>query len=436
MTSDPSGGAQNGGMRNLWQETAEEQARYAPLEGDVATDLVIIGGGFTGCSAALHAAGEGAAVRLIEAETIGYGGSGRNVGLVNAGLWMPPEEVVATIGKAAGDRLNTLLAGAPDLVFSLIGQHGIACKAKRAGTLHCAHSPAGFRNLQDRYRQQKALNAPVSLLDAEKTAERTGSPAFYGSLHDARAGTIQPLDYCRGLARASVEAGAFLNEHSPAISVESEGDGWTVATPSGTIRAASLIMATNAYHLNTAGLPEPQNVPVAFFQMATQPLGDNLRRSILPGGEGCWDTARVMSSFRMDEAGRLIIGAIGALDHAGGGFHRDWAARKLASLFPHLKGEAFEQAWFGRIAMTSDHLPKILRLGERGYAIFGYSGRGIGPGTLFGKSAAAACLDNNPDLLPVPAIEAHKEFMPDMRARFYEAAATLMHGLAARSRFV
>ncbi|HKJ60501.1 MAG TPA: FAD-dependent oxidoreductase, partial [Hyphomicrobiales bacterium] len=223
MTSDPSGGAQNGGMRNLWQETAEEQARYAPLEGDVATDLVIIGGGFTGCSAALHAAGEGAAVRLIEAETIGYGGSGRNVGLVNAGLWMPPEEVVATIGKAAGDRLNTLLAGAPDLVFSLIGQHGIACKAKRAGTLHCAHSPAGFRNLQDRYRQQKALNAPVSLLDAEKTAERTGSPAFYGSLHDARAGTIQPLDYCRGLARAAVEAGAFLNEHSPAISVESEG---------------------------------------------------------------------------------------------------------------------------------------------------------------------------------------------------------------------
>lgn len=432
MTSDSPAGGHNSGIRNLWQETAKEQVSYAPLDGEVSADLVVIGGGYTGCSAALHAARRGASVRLIEAETIGHGGSGRNVGLVNAGLWTPPEDVAEIMGKAAGDKLNTLLAGAPDLVFSLIEQHGIECEAIRAGTLHCAHSHAGFRDLQDRCRQQKERNAPVTLLDAKQTAERTGSAAFYGSLHDGRAGTIQPISYCKGLARAASEASAVLHEHSRAVSVEPDGDEWAVATPSGHIRAASLIMATNAYHFNVAGLPAPQATPVAFFQMATRPLGDNLRRSVLPGGEGCWDTAQVMSSFRMDEAGRLIVGAVGALDHRGSRFHRSWAARKLVSLFPHLKGEAFEQAWFGCIAMTSDHLPKILRLGNSGYAVFGYSGRGIGPGTLFGKSVAAACLENNPDLLPVPVIERHREVLPAMRARFYETGATLAHLLAAR----
>lgn len=166
--------------------------------------------------------------------------------------------------------------------------------------------------------------------------------------------------------------------------------------------------------------------------MATRPLGDNLRRSILPGGEGCWDTAQIMSSFRLDEAGRLIIGAVGALDHTGSAFHRGWAARKLASLFPHLKGKPFEQGWFGRIAMTSDKLPKVQWLGDNAYAIFGYSGRGIGPGTLFGKAVAAACLENNPDLMPVPVIGMHHEVLSTMRARYYETGATLVHMLAAR----
>jgi glycine/D-amino acid oxidase-like deaminating enzyme len=193
-------------------------------------------------------------------------------------------------------------------------------------------------------------------------------------------------------------------------------------------------MATNAYHLAATGPPKPETVPIGYFQMATRPLTDNLRRTILPGGEGCWDTAQVMSSFRTDDAGRLIIGAIGSLDHGAGSVHRGWAARKLAALFPHLEGETFEQAWFGRIAMTSDKLPRILRLGASGYAIFGYSGRGIAPGTLFGKSAAAAILERDPDLLPVAAIEMHKEFMPAMRAHLYETGATLTHALAARTR--
>lgn len=420
-------------MNNLWQETARETAAYAPLDAEAQADLVIIGGGFTGCSAALHAAGQGASVRLVEAETIGYGGSGRNVGLVNAGLWTPPEKIVASLGREAGDRLNSLLGGAPELVFSLIEEHAISCEARRAGTLHCAHSRSGLADLRDRYRQLRALDAPVTLLSAGETRERTGSKIYYGALHDARAGTIQPLAYCRGLARAASKAGAVLHEQSQALSIAREGSQWIVTTPGGTIRAQALLLATNAYHQGATGLPAPQSVPVAYFQMATRPLGDNLRGAVLPGGEGCWDTARVMSSFRMDDAGRLIIGGCGSLDHGGGEVHRAWAARKLAALFPDLRNEPLEYSWFGNIAMTSDHLPRILRLGERAFAIFGYSGRGIGPGTVFGKHAASACLGANYDALPIPPIDAHSEPLARARSGFYELGIALTHLVSDRT---
>ncbi len=105
--------------QNLWNATARMALRTRPLEEHAVADLVVIGGGFTGCSAALHAAEQGAKVRLLEAETIGHGGSGRNVGLVNAGLWMPPDQVEAKLGREAGAKLNAVLAAAPDLVFSL-----------------------------------------------------------------------------------------------------------------------------------------------------------------------------------------------------------------------------------------------------------------------------------------------------------------------------
>ena len=418
---------QPGADTNLWRATAGQALDAPPLAADVTADLTIVGGGFTGCSAALHAAERGAQVRLLEAETLGHGGSGRNVGLVNAGLWLPPAQIEAKLGQASAERLNTALGGAPDLVFSLIEQHAIACEATRAGTLHCAHSPAGLKDLKSRYQQLKARGAPVSLLSAKQAAARIGTKAFHGALHDARAGTIQPLAYCRGLGRAAQRAGALLHETSPVLSVQRDGTDWLVRTASGSVRSRALLLASNAYLRVIPGLPQPALVPVHYFQMATRPLPPQLLQTILPGGEGCWDTATVMSSCRRDAAGRVIIGGIGALDHSGAAVHRAWAKRKLTALFPQLSGQVLEHAWFGRIAMTSDHIPKILRLGPQALCIFGYSGRGIGPGTCFGKAAAEALIDGNEDALPVTPIERHREAFTALRQGFYELGATLYH---------
>ncbi|MEX3008548.1 NAD(P)/FAD-dependent oxidoreductase [Hoeflea sp. TYP-13] len=417
----------NRAQQILWQTTCREQLLTSVQEGDVTADLVVVGGGFSGCSAALKAAELGLNVCVLEAERIGLGGSGRNVGLVNAGLWMPPDDVERTMGREAGEKLNAALAGAPDLVFSLIDKHRIDCEAVRNGTLHCAHSAAGLRDIKSRYRQLESRGAPVTLLDPLDTAARTGSSRFQGALHDARAGTIQPLAYCTGLARAAQQAGANIHTNSPATHIERQGDQWLAHTARGTVTAKYLLVATNAYHVEAQGVPAPAFVPVHYFQVATVPLDDENRAAILPELEGGWDTATVMSSFRRDQNGRLIIGAVGSLDHSAASIHRDWARSKLSQLFPHLKDIPLEYVWCGRIAMTSDHIPKIVRLGANAHMIYGYSGRGIGPGTLFGSRVVSAFATGNEELLPIKPVDRHEERHVTLKAAYYETGACLAH---------
>ncbi len=414
--------------QSLWRTTAQETVAAAPLDGDAACDLAVIGGGFSGCAAALAAAERGASVRLLEAQAPGHGGSGRNVGLVNAGLWTPPADIEAQLGAEAGRHLNAALAAAPETVFGLIERHAIRCDPVRAGTLHCAPNHGGVAELRRRHRQLADRGAPVTLLERAEVSHRTGAEGLRAGLFDPRAGTINPLAYCRGLARAAGAAGAMLHGDSPVRRVARAGGAWRVDTPGGTVTARHLLVATNAYHRGIAGLAPPQYATVHYFQAATRPLTDNLRRLVLAGGEGAWDTNPVMTSFRLDAAGRLLLGAVGALTGAGAGIHRAWARRKLARLFPALADQPFEAFGHGKIAMTSDHLPKITRLGGgAGYVLHGYSGRGIGPGTVFGTAVAQALLDGREDRLPIPPVTAYREPASGLKTAYYESGAALTH---------
>lgn len=414
---------------NLWRHSARETVDLRPFAADSDVDLAIVGGGFTGNAAALEAARRGASVCLLEAETMGHGGSGRNVGLANAGLWLPPDTVLAQMGDGPGRALIAALAEAPARVYDLIAREGIDCDAVRNGTLHLAHAPSGLSDLEERHRQGVKFGAPLQLLDAGETARRTGTGIYHGALFDPRAGTVQPLSYCRGLARAAVAAGARLHDHSPVTAIAREGDAWVLTANGHRLRARALLVATNAYHLGIKTPFRPEYVAVSYCQFATAPLSEAQRARILPGGEGCWDTALVMSSFRMDRAGRLIVGGMGNSEGPGAAFHSGWARRKLRQVFPDLGDLPFEHAWRGRIAMTSDHIPKIVDFGPQALACFGYSGRGIGPGTVFGTQAAIALLENRADALPVPTVTAHHESLTGLRGAWYEFGAALTHAL-------
>lgn len=422
MTSEP----------NLWRASSTEAIATAPLSASAEADLIVIGAGFTGCSAALEAARRGAKVLLLEAATVAHGGSGRNVGLVNAGLWLPPDEVLSQMGEEAGTRLVSALGQGPQKVFDLIAAHGIDCEARRAGTLHLAHSPAGLRDLQERFRQGNRHGAPLELLDAAETRRRTGSAAFHGALLDPRAGTVQPLAYCTGLARAAMAAGVQLHENTPVTAIQDAGDLWRVRANGQTLTAPRLLLATNAYHLPIQGAEAPPHTVVNYSQFATAPLSETQRARVLPGGEGCWDTALVMSSIRTDAAGRLIVGGMGNEAGPGGPVHAAWARRKLRALYPDLGDLPFEHHWHGRIAMTSDHVPKVLAFGRGAHAIFGYSGRGISPGTVFGTAAAEALLEDRPEAYPAPVQHSYAERFTALQGAWFELGATLTHATAAR----
>ena len=417
----------------LWERTAPAAPMAQALKGAVKADVAIVGGGFTGMSAALHLAEAGAKAVVLEAAEIGFGGSGRNVGLVNAGMWVMPEDMPAALGADYGERVLALLGNGPALVWDIIARHGIDCEAVKNGTLHCAVGPKGLAELADRERQWQARGAPVKLLDATETAARVGSTAYTGALLDMRAGTIQPLAYVRGLARAAIAAGAVVHTGSAVTGAEESEGGWTVRTREGSVNAKWIIVATDAY----TSMPWPEirreQMHLPYFNFATQPLSGNLLKSILPGREGCWDTKEVLSSFRFDREGRLVFGSVGALRGTGLAVHRAWAKRALDKIFPQIGDVAFESEWYGLIGMTDNNLPKFHRLARNVVSFCGYNGRGIAPGTVFGRVLAEHVLGRvSEQELPLPVTAPADLGFRALKERYYEAGAQLAHFVDAR----
>ena len=386
---------------SLWNQSSAEPPVEGRLEGDTACDLAIVGGGYTGLSTALHGAERGLDCQVIEAGAIGQGGSGRNVGLVNAGLWLPPQDVQALLGEAPGRALIERLGRAPELVFGLIEKHAIACQPTRTGTIHAAHSPRGFADLTRRAEGWREFGAPVELLDAQETAARTGSDRFHGGLLDRRAGTVDPMGLARGLARAAGAAGARIATGTKVTALHRQSDGWVLSTARGTVTARQVVLATNAYTDDLWPGLRRSITNIHYFQLASEPLGARAE-GILPERQGLWDTAPVMFSLRRDTNGRLIIGSMGSVLGGLSGVSRRWAARRLRHLFPDLGPVRFEQAWHGRIAMTPDHVFRVHRLSDGLYAPIGYNGRGIITGVVFGQALAELLTGGDAAGLPVP----------------------------------
>jgi glycine/D-amino acid oxidase-like deaminating enzyme len=433
-------------LQSLWQASANNPFTGQALAQHAHTDVAIIGGGYGGLSAALELAKSGLDVHLLEAQTIGFGGSGRNVGLVNAGLWTPPDDIEATLGQAAGQKLNQAFACAPDMVFDLIQKYQIDCNPVRHGTLHCATNKSGLKDLNRRFLQQQKRQAPVELLSASATMQRTGSSEFLGALFDARAGTIQPLSYAFGLAHAAEKAGASINTQSPVLDYRYQDKQWHITTAQGRVSANQLIVATNAYGTQNdaqrssrdaqSQAPQSQTkgyfTPIGYCQFATAPLTLKQQEQILPHKEGCWDTAHAMSSFRLDHKGRLIIGGVGSLEHTGSSTHMHWAQRKLKALFPELKAYEFDYMWSGQIAMTTDKLPKMCAMGPQAISLYGYSGRGIGPATTLGCAAAKWAMGLDETHLPLAISDPTMDRHWRLKSAYYNTGALLAHWFESR----
>lgn len=407
---------------SLWDASAVE-TDLGVLEGkETQVDVAIVGGGFTGLSTALHCANKGMSTHVVEAETIGFGGSGRNVGLVNASVWLPPRNVRMQLGEPYGPRFLAEFSNAPEYVFSLIEKYQIRCEVTKTGTIHAAHSPAGFNGLKERHAEWQRMGAPVELLGRDDASKLIGSDAFFGGLLDHRAGTINPMGYCRGLARAALSAGANITTGTRVIRLVKQNTHWLVETTNGSIRAKQVILGTNAY---TDELwPDLNKIftKIHFFQLATNPLGAEADH-ILPERQGLWDTGQIMLSVRLDAFGRIIIGSMGKIvGEASKGLSQRWAKKQLARLFPNLGSVEFQDAWCGQIAMTPDHLPRIYELDENLFTPIGYNGRGITTGTIFGRAMSELLTGGERNALPLPITKLKTAPAAPIFSRLYDAA--------------
>jgi glycine/D-amino acid oxidase-like deaminating enzyme len=364
-----------------------------PLEGMHRADVVVVGAGFTGLSAALHLAQAGCSAVVLEGREVGWGGSGRAFGQVVPYLKNGEADVLAAFGPDWGERLIAGVAAGPDLVFRLITKHGIACEPTRRGLIIAAHATKAEPGLERRVQFWADRGADVTMLRDEAMAAQTGTRFYRVGLLDRRGGCINPLAYARGLAQAVVAAGGRVHEGCPAVSLRQEAGGWQVRTPGGEVLAPQVVLATDAYTDDLWPGLRRSIVPLRAYQLVSEPLSDNLRHSVLPGGQSLTDTRRLYSGIRLRVDGRLHVSVDGSALRNDGRPNATFATRRVQALFPHLPPLTWESSVAGWVGMTADQYPHLHRLARGLIAAIGLSGRGIAFGTLLGWEASLRVLE-------------------------------------------
>lgn len=371
---------------SLWADTASAGRDYPALQGAQRSDVVIIGGGFTGLSAALALAKRGISTVLLEAESIGWGASGRNGGQVIPGLKYDPDELITRYGEERGERMIALSAHNADVVFDLIKQHNIDCDAQQRGWIQPAVTHASLKAIESRARQWQSRGVEIAWLNQQQCAERLGTSEYLGGWVDPRAGGLNPLAYARGLAQAAHEHGARLHEHTRVTSLTRTEGRWRVTAEGGTeIQAERVLLCTNGY--SDALQPKLASSLIAAnsYQIATRPLTAEEGSQILPGGEVASDARKLLLYFRRDRDGRLLMGGRGSFNDPRKPNDFRHLENAIIKLYPQLKDVEIAFRWAGRIAITQDSLPHVHEPQPGLTVALGYNGRGVAMGSHLGK---------------------------------------------------
>jgi len=388
---------------SLWHATAIPAAGSHALSGDQVADVAVVGAGYTGLCAAIELARCGADVAVLDAREPGFGASGRNGGQVIPAFKYDPDGIAAVYGDEAGERVLDMVSRTADAVFDLVDEFGIACDPIRTGWIQCAHGAAGRAAVQARHRQWRRRGAPVELLEADALRRMTGTDFYPLGVLFRNAGTVQPLSYARGLARAAAGLGVRIFSEALAQRIEPAGRGWRVPAGQGGVTARQVVIAVNGY--GTSGLWPglcESVVPLYSMQIATDPLPGTLREAVMPEVQALADTRRLVCYCRKTRDHRFVIGSRGPFAARPEAADARALAAAACRMYPVLRGTGFPYRWAGRVAMTVDHIPHLHQLAPGVFAALGYNGRGVGMATMMGRILAAACRGARRGELPYP----------------------------------
>jgi glycine/D-amino acid oxidase-like deaminating enzyme len=353
-------------------------------------DVVVAGAGYTGLSAARRLARSGASVVVLERERVGWGASSRNGGQVLTGLKAEPAALVARFGESRARALFHASIAAIAALEQVIAEEQMSCGYERTGHLVAASKPAHF----EAFKHEQALLARVfdhrvELLPESDQTREIGSRAYHGGMIDERSAGIDPARFVSQLADAARRSGAVIVEGTPVESVSRAAE-WTVTTNRGSIRASELLVATNGYATSATPWLQRRFVPIGSYSIATAPLDDRLRESLIPKRRMVFDSKHFLHYFRFTPDHRLLFGGRAVFARPTADTTRrsaDILRRDMAEVFPALSATPVEYAWSGNVAYTRDQVPHAGRISGAFYA-GGYCGHGVAMATALGEIIA------------------------------------------------
>ena len=414
--------------------TATGAPDLAPLEEACEADICIVGGGYSGLSAALHLARLGRRAVLIEAERLGWGASGRNGGQVHVGMRRDPEWLEERLGADDARALwNLALDGRAHLDW-LIDRHAIACDLT-PGHLHAdhrasdvAHTRAHVDHLRDRYDYPH-----VRFVGREECRSLVGSTDYHGGMADARGGHLHAMNLALGIARGAVAEGATLYDRTPATAVTRINDRWRIDTPRGSVTADRVILAGNGYLRGLSSPIETRVMPINNFVAVTEPLGPERAAAVVRGGFAVSDSRFVVYYFRITPDHRLLFGGGENYSYH---FPQDIAAvvrKHMLRVFPQLHDVPLTHAWGGTLAVTANRLPYVREVEPGLFTTAGYSGLGVVLAPYFGRIVAEAIAGDDAPFRKLAALPVQR--FPGGKLMRWPTLVAAMSFLALRDRF-
>jgi len=388
--------------RSLWKSTAEPGPALPALEADLSADVAIVGGGYSGLSAAHALQRRGIEPVVLEARSVGWGASGRNGGVVSAKFRVPFPAIAKAHGLDTARRMHRLAHESVDAVEELIADLGVSqAQFQRTGNLRCAHTQRALDGLiaEADWLRRELKDDSCSVLSREELAQELGSAAFVGGVLNRVAGTIHPLNYVRGMAAGLVARKVQIFENSPVSGILREPAGVVVETPCGRVRARQVLIATDAYSglTSATGQVNRRVVPFRSAIIATERMPAELHAKLLAARRGYSETRRMMKWFRKVD-GRFVFGGRGAFGKEDTVSSFEALRRAMTALFPELEGLAIEFRWSGLVGMTFSQLPHVGRIDDRACVAFGYNGVGIAMATLLGRYAGRVMAGESPQV--------------------------------------
>jgi gamma-glutamylputrescine oxidase len=378
---------------SLYEDTVGPRPTYPALDGDANADVVIIGGGFTGLSAAVHLAKAGVDVVLIDANRFGDGASGRNGGQLGTGQRGSLDDMEAAYGWTRAKALFDLAeeAKAHLLEFARVNSIDIDFMPGQLSVAHKKRYVDDYRRYAD-YMRDKAGYPHMTFMEAAETSERLGSTHYHGGIRDTGTGHIHPLKLVVGTARVAAEAGAKLFENTRSTSISSSGGKIRVTTPTGTITAEKCLVAVNAYGGELEPVSASHIMPIGSFIGATVPLPAD--SPVLPGGEAVDDSRFVVRYFRKSRDNRLLFGGreiYAVKDPKDIHIH---IRRQIAEIYPALKDIEITHGWGGYVGITVPRKPFVREVMPGVISAGGYSGHGVMLSNFVGKLYAETVAGN------------------------------------------